>query len=77
MNTQLERTDKKTSVTSVTISELQSQVHGLAATLEANLDYIPPPDQPSWVFPGDIVEINAPEDNVLFCEEQEEPGPRK
>ena len=75
VNTQLERTDKKTSVTSVTISELRSQVHGLAATLEANLDYIPPPDQPSWVFPGDIVEINAPEHNVLFREEQEEPGP--
>ena len=75
VNTQLERTDKKTSVTSVTISELRSQVHGLAATLEANLDYIPLPDQPSWVFPGNIVEINAPEDDVLFHEEQEEPGP--
>ena len=75
VNTQLERTDKKTSVTSVTISELRSQVHGLAATLEANLDYIPLPDQPSWVFPGDIVEINAPEDNISFHEEQEEPGP--
>ena len=34
VNTQLERTDKKTSVTSVTISELWSQVHGLAATLQ-------------------------------------------
>ena len=75
MNTQLERTDKRTSVTSVTISELWSQVHGLAATLEANFDDIPLPDQPSWVFPGDIVEINTPEDDVLFREEQEEPGP--
>ena len=27
------------------------------------------------MFPGDIVEINAPEDDVLFNEEQEEPGP--
>ena len=72
VNIQLERTDKRTSVTSVTISELRSQVRGLAATLEANFDDIPP-DQPSWVFPGDIVEINAPEDDVLFHEEREEP----
>ena len=68
VNIQLERTDKRTSVTSVTISELRSQVHGLAAILEANFDDIPP-DQPSWVFPGDIVEINAPEDDILFREE--------
>ena len=73
VNIQLERTDKRTSVTSVTISELQSQVHGLAAILEANFDDIPPPYQPSWVFPGDIVEINAPEDDILFHEEREEP----
>ena len=67
VNIQLERTDKRT------ISELRLQVHGLAAILEANFDDIPPPDQPSWVFPGDIVEINVPEDDVLFREEQEEP----
>ena len=73
VNIQLERIDKRTSVTSVTILELRSQVHGLAATLEANFDDIPPPDQPSWVFPGDIVEINAPGDDVLFREEREEP----
>ena len=73
VNIQLERTDKRTSVTSVTISKLQLQVHGLAAILEANFDDITPPDQPSWVFPGDIVEINATEDDVLFREEREEP----
>ena len=50
-------------------------MHGLAATLEANLDGIPPPDQPSWVFPGDIMEINAPGNDVLFHEEQEKPKP--
>ena len=72
VNIQLERTDKRTSVTSVTISELRSQVHGLAAIMEANFDDIPL-DQPSWVFPGDIVEINAPEDDILFREEREEP----
>ena len=75
VNVQLERTDKRTSVTLVTISELRSQVRGLTAILEANFDDIPPPDQPSWVFPGDIVEINAPEGDVLFLEEQEEPEP--
>ena len=75
VNIQLERTDKRTSVTSVTISELRLQVHGLAAILEANFNDIPPPDQPSWVFPGDIVEINAPEDDVLFHEEQEPETP--
>ena len=75
VNTHLERMDKKTSVTSVTISEIRSQVYRLEATIEANFDYIPPPDQPSWVFPGDIVEINAPEEDVLFHEEPEEPGP--
>ena len=69
VNIQLERTDKRTSVT----SGLRSQVHGLEVILEANFDDIPPPDQPSWVFPGDIVEINAPEDDVLFREEREEP----
>ena len=73
VNLQLERTDKRTSVTLVTISELRSQVHGLAATLEANFDDIPPLDQPSWVFPGDILEINAQEDDVLFHEERKKP----
>ena len=27
------------------------------------------PDKPSWMFPGDIVEIHAPEDDILFHEE--------
>ena len=59
-------------MTLVTISELRSQMHGLAVTLEANFDDIPPSDQPLWIFPGDIVEINAPEDDLLFREEREE-----
>ena len=71
VNTHLGRTDKKTNVTSVTISEIRSQVHRLEATIEVKFDYIPLPDQPSWVFPGDIVEINAPEEDVLFHEEPE------
>ena len=67
----LERTDKKTSVTSVTISEIRSQIHRLETTIEGNFEHIPEPDQPSWVFPGDIVKIHAPEDDILFHEESE------
>ena len=66
-----ERTDKKTSVTSVTISEIRSQLHRLESTIEGNFDHIPEPDKPSWMFPGDIVEIHAPEDDILFHEEQD------
>ena len=75
INTQLERMDKKTSVASITISELRSRVQMLETAMEANLDFISQTDQLSWVFPGDIVELNAPENNVLFREKQEEPGP--
>ena len=75
MNTQLERMDKKTSVASVTISGLRSRVHMLEIAMETNLDFDPLTDQPSWEFPGDIVELNTPENDFLFCEKQEEPGP--
>ena len=69
VDTHLERTDKKTSVTSVTISEIRSQIHRLETTIEENFKHIPEPDKPSWVFPGDIVELHAPEDDILFHEE--------
>ena len=69
VNTHLERIDKKTSVTSVTISEIRSQIHRLETTMEGNFEHIPEPDKPSWVFPGDIVELHAPEDDILFHEE--------
>ena len=75
MNTQLERMDKKASVASVTISELKSRVHMLETAMETNLDFDPHADQPSWVFPGELVELNTPENDVLFHEEQEELGP--
>ena len=77
VNIHLERTDKKTSVTSVTISEIRSQIHRLETTIEGNFEHIPEPDQPSWVFPGDIVEIHAPEEDVLFhgeCDGQVPPN---
>ena len=75
MNTQLERMDKKISVASVTISELRSRVHLLETAMETNLDFDPHTDQPSWVFPGELVELYTPENDVLFCEKQEEPRP--
>ena len=75
VNIHLERTDKKTSVTSVTISEIRSQIHRLEATIEGNFEHIPEPDQPSWVFPGDIVQIQASEDDTLFFEEFQEQVP--
>ena len=75
VNIHLERTDKKTSITSVTISEIRSQIHRLETTIEGNFEHIPEPDQPSWVFPGDIVQIHAPENDTLFCEEFEEQVP--
>ena len=68
VNTHLERIDKKTSVTSVTVSEIRSQIHRLETTMEGNFEHIPEPNKHSWVFPGDIVELHAPEDDLLFHE---------
>ena len=69
VNTHLERMDKKTSVASVTMSEIRSQIHRLENTIEGNFEHIPEPDSPSWVFPGDIVELHAPEDDIIFQDE--------
>ena len=74
VNTHLERIDK-TTVTSVTVSEIRSQIHRLETTMEGNFEHIPEPDKPSWVFPGDIVELHAPEDDILFHEECDSPIP--
>ena len=75
VNMHLERMDKKTSITSVTMSEIRSQIHRLENTIEGNLKHIPEPDSPSWVFPGDIVELNAPEDDIIFHEEGDSETP--
>ena len=69
VNTHLQRMDKKTSVTSVTLSEIRSQIHRLENTMEGNFDHIPEPDNPSWVFPSDIVELHATEDDIIFHDE--------
>ena len=69
VNTHLERLDKKTSITTVTVSEIRSQIHRLERTMEGNFEHIPKPDHPSWVFPGEIVELHAPEDDIMFHDE--------
>ena len=75
VNTHLERMDKKTSVASVTISEIRSQIHRLENTIEGNFEHIPEPDSPSWVFPGDIVELHALEDDIIFHDEGDSEAP--
>ena len=75
VNTHLERMDKKTSVASVTMSEIRSQIHRLENTVEGNFENIPEPDSPSWVFPGDIVELHAPEDDIIFHDEGDSETP--
>ena len=75
VNSQLERIGKKTSVTSVTISEIRSQVHKLEAVIEGNFDHIPEPDRSSWVFPGEIVKLQTSEEEGLFHDTHEESLP--
>ena len=75
VNTHLERMDRKTSVASVTMSEIRSQIHRLENAVEGNFEHIPEPDSPSWVFPGDIVELHAPEDDIIFHDEGDSETP--
>ena len=72
VNMHLERMDKKTSIASVTISEIRSQIHRLESAIEENCEQIPEPNSPSWVFPGDIVELHAPEDDIIFHDESDQ-----
>ena len=72
VNMHLERMDKKTSITSVTISEIRSQVHKIASTIEESYEKIPEPNRPSWIFPGDIVELHAPGDDIIFHDESDD-----
>ena len=75
VNMHLERMDKKTSIASVTMSEIRSQIHRLESTIEGNFEQIPEPNSPSWVFPGDIVELHAPEDDIIFHDESDSETP--
>ena len=69
VNMHLERMDKKTSIA---ISEIRSQIHKLESAIEENCEQIPEPNSPSWVFPGDIVELHAPEDDIIFHDESDQ-----
>ena len=71
VNTQLERVDKKTSMTSVTISEMRTQIHRLEAVIEGNFEHIPEPDRPSWVFLGEIIELKTSEEDSSFHDTHE------
>ena len=75
VNMHFERMDKKTSIASVTMSEIRSQIHRLENTIEGNFEHIPEPDSSSWVFPGDIVELHAPEDDIIFHDEGDSETP--
>ena len=72
VNMHLERMDKKTNITSVTISEIRSQVHKMESAIEESYEKIPEPNRPSWIFPGDIVELHAPEDDIIFHDKSDD-----
>ena len=75
VNTHLERLDKKTSITTVTILEIRSQIHRLENTMEDHLGHMPEPDNPSWVYPVDIVQVNTPEDSTIFHDQGNDETP--
>ena len=75
VNTHLERLDKKTSITTVTILEVRSQIHRLENTMEDHLRHMTEPDNPSWVFPVDIVQVNTPEDSTIFHDQGNDETP--
>ena len=75
VNTHLERLDKKASITTVTILEVRSEIHRLENTMEDRLGHMPKPDEPSWVFPGDMVQANAPEDYTIFHDQGNDETP--
>ena len=75
VNIHLERLDKKTSITTVTISEVRSQIHRLENTMEDHLGHMTEPDNPSWVFPVDMVQVNTPEDSTIFHDQGNDETP--
>ena len=67
----LDRIDRRAITTYTTISEIRSQIHKIENTLENNNISLEQPERPGWVFPGDIVELYAPEDDDLFHTDEE------
>ena len=67
----LDRTDRRAITTYTTISEIRSQIYKIENTLENNDISLEQPERPGWIFPGDIVELHAPEDDDLFHTDEE------
>ena len=67
----LDRIDRRAITTYTTISEIRSQIHKIENTLENNNISLEQPERPGWIFPGDIVELHAPEDDDLFYTDKE------
>ena len=68
---QLDKIDRRAIATYTTISEVRSQIHKIENTLENNNISLEQPERPGWIFPGDIVELYAPEDDDLFHTDEE------
>ena len=47
-------------------------MHRLESAIKGNCEQIPELNSPSWVFPGDIVELHAPEDDIIFHDESDQ-----
>ena len=67
----LDRIDRRAITTYTTISEIRSQIYRIENTLENNNISLEQPERPGWVFPGDIVELYALEDDDFFHMDEE------
>ena len=45
--------------------------------MEGHLGHMPEPDNPSWVFPGDIIHLDAPDDYTTFHDQSNDMTPPK
>ena len=62
----MDRIDRRAITTYTIISEIRSQIHKIVNTLENNNIFLEQPERSGWTFPGDIVELHAPDDDKLF-----------
>ena len=63
--------DRRANTTLVTVSEIRSHVHKIEGAVEEDCEKMPESDYLSWTFPEDIVELHAPEDDVIFHDESD------
>ena len=62
----LDRIYRRAITTYTTISKTRSQIHKIENTSESNNITMEQPERPGWTFPGDIVELHAPDDDDFF-----------